>query len=68
MSGWVISAENGIIQTYGNASQFYYFDNSSLQIAHGAIVNFTPNGVFATSVAATGGFDSHPVTLGYAGL
>jgi hypothetical protein len=68
MSGWVISAENGIIQTYGNASQFYYFQNTG-NIPHGAIVTFTPNGAFATGVTWDGSsYDQHPVSLGYAGL
>lgn len=71
MLGWVISSknsssQNNIIQTYGNTSQFYYFTNTG-NIPRGAVVNFTPNGNFATAVTWDGSsYDENPVQLSYA--
>jgi hypothetical protein len=75
MTGWVISAlgssgtgGSAIIQSYGNSSSFFYFDNSVQKIARGRIVTFTPSGMMATLVVDTGNSDVSPVTLSYAPL
>jgi hypothetical protein len=71
MQGWLISAQNSssrndIIQSYGIGSQFYYFTNTG-NIPRGAVVNFTPNGNFATAVTWDGSsYDAQPVVLSYA--
>jgi hypothetical protein len=73
MLGWIISAapangQNATIQTYGNASTLYPFNNTG-NLPRGRVVNFTPpvGGVgLATNITDAGYNDAEPVQLSYA--